>query len=348
MASREAGKKSTPVNIHDVAQRAGVAIASVSRVLSDHPNVSARMRAKVEKAAAEMGYEPDFLAQSLRGGSTKTIGFIIRDISNPFFSVIAQRCEQELRKAGYSMLLMNSDGDTATENSNITQLRRRKVDGLVASLVSENAFELKNTLENLNAHIVLLDRKVADLRASSILSNHDKGVEDGTLDLISRGHSRIAFISGSPFVYTTRNRLKGFKSAFKKAKLAYPADLVLLGEFDEKYAESATKKIFSQKNQPTALITGGIGSTAGALRALKKLKLLPGKDLAFIAIDEWPMFDVNSQQISSVYRDPAIIGHEAANALLAMINGKNPYTIKLDTAYISRESSMGGLEKMQK
>ena len=105
-------ERQQPANIHDVAARAGVAISSISRVLSGHPDVSDRMRAKVEAAAAELGYEPDFNAQSLRNGATKTIGFIARDISNPFFGVVAQKCEQELRKAGYSMILMNSDGDT--------------------------------------------------------------------------------------------------------------------------------------------------------------------------------------------------------------------------------------------
>lgn len=338
----------TPVTIHDVAARAGVAISSISRVLSGHPDVSERMRVKVLKAADDLGYEPDFFAQSLRSGATKTIGFIIRDISNPFFGVIAQCCEQELRKAGYSMLLMNSDGDVATENTNIAQLRRRKIDGLIASLVSEDVPELKGSLEKLNAPVVLLDRELAGFNSSAILTNHHQGIEDATADLISRGHARIAFISGSTRVYTTRDRLRGFKSAFKKAGVGYPIDLVSLGKFDAEFGESETKRLFTLRDRPTALISGGIGSTAGAMRGLKKLGLVPGKDLAFIAIDEWPMFDVFGQQYSSVYRDAAMIGREAAAALLEMMNGGSSRTIIVETAYIVRESSGGGLKVKKK
>lgn len=338
----------TPITIHDVANRAGVAISSISRVLSGHPDVSERMRIKVLKAANDLGYEPDFFAQSLRSGATKTIGFIIRDISNPFFGVIAQCCEQVLRKAGYSMLLMNSDGDVATENTNISQLRRRKIDGLIASLVSEDVPELQNALEKLNAPVVLLDRKLIGFNSSAILTNHHQGIEDATSDLISRGHTRIAFISGSTRVYTTRDRLKGFKSAFKKAGVSYPTDLVSLGKFDAEFGESETKRLFTLKERPTALISGGIGSTAGSLRGLKKLGLIPGKDLAFIAIDEWPMFDVFGQQFSSVYRDAAMIGREAAAALLEMMNGGSSRTIVVETAYIVRESSAGGLKAKKK
>ena len=193
-----------------------------------------------------------------------------------------------------------------------------------------------------------MDREVVGLNSSAILANHHQGVEDATVDLISRGHKRIAFISGSTRVYTTRDRLKGFKSAFKKAGVAYPTDLVSLGKFDAEFGESETKRLFTLKDRPTALLSGGIGSTAGAMRGLKKLGLVPGKDLAFVAIDEWPMFDVYGQQFSSVYRDAAMMGREAAAALLEMISGGSPRTIMVETHYIVRESSTGGLKAKKK
>ena len=207
-----ASKRQQPANIHDVAARAGVAISSISRVLSGHPDVSDRMRIKVEAAAAELGYEPDFNAQSLRNGATKTIGFIVRDISNPFFGVVAQKIEQELRKAGYSMLVMNSDGDAEIEAANIKLLRRRKVDGLIASLVADDAPKLKAALSELKAPVVLIDREVKGLNASAIIGNHHQGVQNAVTHLLQLGHRRIAFVSGStrvfinficPFYFTT-------------------------------------------------------------------------------------------------------------------------------------------------
>ena len=123
-----------PSTIRDVANLAGVALSSVSRVLSDHPDVSPKMRKKVKDAAKQLDYQPDLLAQSLRSGSTRTVGFVLRDISNPLFAVIARRCEQELRSLGYSMILVNSDGDAEIEAENLSLLRRRRVDGIIVSL----------------------------------------------------------------------------------------------------------------------------------------------------------------------------------------------------------------------
>lgn len=336
-------KRQEPANIHDVAARAGVAISSISRVLTGHPDVSDQMRAKVEKAAAELGYEPDFTAQSLRSGATKTIGFIVRDISNPFFGVVVQRCEQELRKAGYSMLLMNSDGDTHTESANIKLLRRRKIDGLIASLVTEDAPELKSALMDLKAPVVLIDREVSGLNASAIFGNHHQGVQDATAHLLKLGHRRIAFISGSAQVFITRDRLRGFKDAFTAEGIKVPLDLISLGTFDAEFGESETLRLFNLKNPPTALLAGGIGSTAGAMHAWKALGIKAGIDVGFVAIDEWPLFDVFGQQFSSVHRDPSVIGRASARILLQSLKGGEPQDFLVETQYIPRESSNGGL-----
>ncbi|MBO4208427.1 LacI family DNA-binding transcriptional regulator, partial [Micromonospora echinofusca] len=143
-----------PVTIRDVAARAGVALSSVSRVLSGHPDVSAAMRSRVESAAKDLGYEPDLLAQSLRRGSTRTVGFVLRDISNPLFANIARRCEQELRRAGYSMVLVNSDGLVEAESEHLALLRRRRVDGVIASLVSETSASTRRALVGLRVPVV--------------------------------------------------------------------------------------------------------------------------------------------------------------------------------------------------
>src|SRR5579863_7394592 len=109
--------------IKAVASRAGVAPSSVSRALNDHPDVSEEMRARVLEAVKELGYQPDFLAQSLRLGATRTIGFIVRDISNPLFAGIVKGAEQELESHGYSVLLTNSLQNSALEAKHINVLR---------------------------------------------------------------------------------------------------------------------------------------------------------------------------------------------------------------------------------
>lgn len=336
--------ENTQVTIHDVATRAGVAISSVSRVLSGHPDVSPSMRLRVRRAVDELRYEPDLLAQSLRRGATKTVGFIVRDISNPLFALIAQRCEQVLREAGYSMILINSDGEIKTEAANFSLLRRRRVDGVIASLVSENSPNVKNTIKNLNTPLVLLDREVSGLEAGAVICDHRQGVFEATKDLIERGHREIAFISGNKDVFVTRDRLRGFYDAFKEAKLPISDKWIALGRFHADFATAETRRLFGQNPHPTALMAGGIGSTAGALRALNELKIKPGKDIAFVAIDEWLMFDVFASEYSSVFRDPVEIGEQAARLILDMLKGGQARQLVVETKFIPRKSSAGGLK----
>ncbi len=331
------------ITIRDVAARAGVALSSVSRVMSGHPDVSPAMRARVEEAVAALGYEPDLLAQSLRSGNTRTIGFIIRDISNPLYALIARACEQEFRRHGYSMILMNSDGSIETESKNLLLLRRRRVDGVIASLVAEDAPSVKKTIISLRAPMVLLDREVKGLQASAVITDHHDGVYKATKHLLDLGHTRISFITGAENVYTTRDRMRGFRQAFADAGKEITESLLALGGFDAEYAFVHTRTLMAKKPRPTALITGGIGSTSGALRALSELGIKIGEDLAFVALDEWPLFDVFSPQISSVYRDAKAIGAEAAHLMLEVLKGKPQRESVMETKFTARFSSEGGL-----
>lgn len=327
------------VTIHDVAAKAGVAISSVSRVLTGHLDVSEKMRWRVEAAVAELGYEPDYLAQSLRQGDTKTIGFMIRDITNPLFSIMAQSAEHELRKAGFSMILINSHGDLEAEKENFALFKRRRIDGVIASLVSEDAPYAKSTINGLGAPVVLLDRKITGLNASAVICDHRSGVKEATKDLIKNGHKKIAFLSGRKDVYITRNRIKGYEDAFAEAKIKIDEDFIHLGKFGENFAYTETQKMFSGMKRPTALICGGIGASTGGLRALNELKMKPGKDIAFVAVDEWPMFDVLSSDISSVYRDSEEMGRASATLILQLIAGKSPSQEIIPTTYRPRASS---------
>ena len=129
--------RATSPTLSDVAKAAGVAISSVSRALTGHPDVSDTMRAKVLEAADRLDYEPDFVAQSLRSGSTMTVALLARDISNPLFAQIARGAESASRDAGYSIMLVNSDGSAKIESDHVRNLRRRRVDGYLVSHVHD-------------------------------------------------------------------------------------------------------------------------------------------------------------------------------------------------------------------
>lgn len=343
--SASADPRALSVTIRDVAARAGVALSSVSRVLSNHPDVSAMMRTRVETAATELGYEPDLLAQSLRRGSTGTVGFVLRDISNPLFANIARRCEQELRRAGYSMILMNSDGGIEAESVNLALMRRRRVDGVIVSLVSETSVATRRALEALRVPVVLLDREVVGFSAGAVLCDHYTGVRHAVEELLMRGHRRVALLPGGLEVRSSRERVRGYREAFAAAGAGVDENLIVSCGFDMDLVKAEVIRFFSRTPEPTAMLAGGVGGTAGALRALRQLRREPGRDVAMVALDEWPMFDVFAPDLASVSRDSDEIGTASARLLLDMLDGADACTVSIDTTFTPRSSLRGPWER---
>ena len=187
-----------------------MAPSSVSRVLNEHPDVSQEMRAKVLQAAEQLGYQPNFLAQSLRTGATRTVGFVVRDISIPLFAGIVKGAEQALEKNGYSVLLTNSLQNSALEAKHINVLRQRRVDGLILSLQSEANPDTFMALQNLQVPTVLLDRELVGFPTDAVLFDHASGVHDAVAALVERGHTHIGLLVGPPDTRASRDRILGF------------------------------------------------------------------------------------------------------------------------------------------
>lgn len=321
--------------IRDVAERAGVGLSSVSRVLSGHPDVSPHMRERVENAATELGYQPNLVAQGLRRGSSQTIGFMLRDISNPLFASIAKYCEQRLRASGYDMLLTSSDASPDAEAVNLSLLRRRRVDGLIMSLVSETD-STRDSLLEVTVPMVLIDREVKGLDASAVLCNHAAGVRQAVRALLQLGHRRVLLITGSLHVRSARERQRAYIEAYEEATLPIEERLMMFGGFDADFAETAVRRSLSAADPPTAVVSGGIMTTDGVLRAIRRQGLAVPDDVAVVALDEWPLFDAAPDPLPSVSRDPAEIGTAAAELILERLNGEPPRTIVVPTEFHPR------------
>jgi LacI family transcriptional regulator len=324
--------------MHDVAARAGVALSSVSRALGNHPDVSKRMRRRVLEAAAELGYEPNFLAQSLRTGNTQTIGFIARDIANPFLAAIANGAEKYLRERGYVMLLVNSDGDPDLDADHINVLRRRRVDGLILNLVDEQHQPTLDAIAALQPPIALVDREIPDLAASAVLCDHYTGVRAATADLTDHGHRRIAFISGQRNVRPVRERVRGMTDAMAAAGIEQDPALIRFGPFGGTFAYDQMNAMLDAADRPTAVLTGGVQVTLGAMRALAHRQLVAGRDIGLVALDELDLLDIVQPAVSVVARDPQRMGSEAARLLLAAAAGEPPERVVLPTEYHARST----------
>lgn len=331
-------RASERTGMREVAEYAGVAMSSVSRVLSGHPDVSSEMRERVERAVEELGYQPDMLAQSLRRRATFTVGFVVSDISNPLLATIALGAETTLREAGYSMLLTNSESKSSLDAAHLRLLTRRRVDGLLLSLAAEDDPETIELLEKTDIPIVLIDRELPpSVEASSVISEHRDGMRSAVGSLLDLGHRRIGLILG-PGLRFSRERLLGLRDAYAERDLA-DESLVLEGTLSEEFGREATAKMLDDSSSVTAVVAGGNQLVSGALAELQSRGLEVGDDISLVSCDAISVTEFFSPPIAVVRRDNRELGRKAAQLLLEQMRDEQPpRQIVLPTEFVQRAS----------
>jgi LacI family transcriptional regulator len=325
-------------NMREVAELAGVAMSSVSRVLSGHPDVSPAMRERVMEAVDRLGYQPDVLAQSLRRKSTRSAGFVVGDISNPLLAEITLGAETALRDAGYSMLLTNSENDPALDARHVRLLMQRRVDGLLLSLASEEHEETVATLATLDAPIVLIDRELPrDVGASAVLSDHRSGMRAAVGHLLDLGHRHVGLILGQPLRFSRERRL-GLEEAYRERSLE-PTYRILEGELGPNHGRAATAQLLDGPEPPTAIVAGGNQILIGTLEELQRRGLQIGADLSLVSCDAISITELFVPPIAVVRRDTRELGRRAAQVLLRHLEGDDvPQEIVLPTEFVPRAS----------
>jgi LacI family transcriptional regulator len=299
------------------------------------------MREKVLAAAAELGYKPDFLAKSLRLGTTYSVGFVVRDISNPLFADIAKGAEDALRHAGYSMVLTNSEGNPELDAEYITLLRQRRVDALILAMESESHPATLEALHLFPGPLVLLDREVPDLVASSVLCDHRSGVKDGVGHLLALDHRRIGFVAGPMAIRVTRERLGGYLEAHESREVPVQQDLLRLGSYTREFGHEQTLLLLDLEQPPTAILAAGIQLVAGVLLALQERGITVGEDIALVCCDEIDLMRVFNPPLSAVTRDGYRLGECAAELLIDMLVKDAPARVQhLPTEYVARGTSV--------
>lgn len=323
--------------VRTVAERAGVAVSSVSRVLSGHPDVSEAMRARVLEAVAALGYEPDLLARGLRQGVTRTIGFVVSDIGNPLLADIASGAETALRAAGYSMLLTDSESDSAADARHVQLLGQRRVDGLMLSLTKEDDPQVLAQLAAEERPYVLIDRELAGGGGSAVLSDHRSGMRDAVSMLLALGHRRLGLVLG-PRLRFTRERLAGVEEAHRDRELA-PDLIVHEGPLDERHGRGGMAAMLEDPRPPTAVIAGGNQLLAGALAELHARRLTLPRDLSLVSCDDVALARLLRPPIAVVRRDTRELGRCAAELLLQQLGGRAELRrVLLPTEFVARDS----------
>jgi LacI family transcriptional regulator len=335
--ARNANGRRARASMREVADLAGVAMSSVSRVLSDHPDASEEMRVRVLAAVDELGYQPDLLAGSLRRQQTNTIGFAVGDISNQVFAEIVGAAETRLREAGFSLLLTNSEGRAELDALHIGLLQQRRVDGMIVSVSDEQNEETLRALERLEAPVVMLDRDVSMERTLRVQTDHQPGMYDAVSHLLDLGHRNIAMIVGQP-LRPTRERSAALAACYGERGLA-ETYRVLIGRLSAEHGARATEELLASDDQPTAIIAAGNQIMLGAIQVLHARGIRLGGEMSFVGCDDIALSALYDPPLAVVRRDNAEIGRSAAEVMLhALADSDYVGDVLLPVEFVARPS----------
>lgn len=313
------------VTIRHVAQAAGVSQSSVSRALNGGKHVSARVARDVAAAADRLGYQPDFMARSLRTRSTGMVGCLVSDVSNPLNASIVQAAEARLREAGYLLVVASTANDPARERAAAVEFRGRRLDGLLVAPGSDANAKIWRELAAAGTAVVILDRdspeEDGDARWPAVLVDHRAGAKAATRYLIGLGHRRIALLTADARMRPSRERIAGFREVFAEAGIDPAGALLCIQASPMDFAHGDTLALLRGGNRPTAIIALGTRILAGVLRAARDLGLSVPGDLSVMSVGDTDLAAVHTPAITALRWSLEDVGRAAAELLLQRLRG---------------------------
>jgi DNA-binding LacI/PurR family transcriptional regulator len=331
--------RAAPKGIRQVAERAGVAISSVSRALSNHPHVSPSIRVRVEEAARALNYSPNRIARELRSRRRLAVGVIIPDITNPFFTSVMEGIEVVLRRAGYALLLTNSNEDPQRERENAKLLLAEKVAGVLFTPSGPDDSVYRELVGN-GVPIVAISRLPSGDPVDGVAVDGATGAASAVEHLLDLGHRRIAFINGPAWSSSVRERQAGYAAAFAARGLPIPTDLIVEADLRQRGGYEAMRRLLAQANRPTAVFVGNNLMTLGALQAIHEERLAIPKDIAVIGFDDLPWATSLRPALTAVWLPTYEMGASAAQLLLERVEEprRPARRVVLATRLVVRES----------
>ena len=275
------------MTMQDVAEEAGFSVNTVSRAINDRPEISSDTKQKILEVANELGYRPNRPAQRLRSDKTGTIGVVVADIANPFFSELVKGIEETARKDGFSLILQDTNEDCQIEMDAVEMLMAERVDGV---LISPTQYDKKALLEldKYGIPFVLLARYFDDLETHYVIPDDVKGGYLATSHLLNLGHERIAFLNGPTHISSAKDRLKGYRKALSESE-EVEFDSTLIREdvltMDEGYRVATSLLKETAPDYPSGIFAYSDFVALGVIKAIRKLKLRIPEDIALVGYD---------------------------------------------------------------
>ncbi|MCX5512923.1 cytochrome-c peroxidase [Kaistia algarum] len=322
--------------IQDVAREAGVSTTTVSRHLNGRIELPTETAARVDAAVARLQYRPNLLAKRLSLGTSETIGLMAPEIANPFFAELAAAAQDEADQQGFAVLMSSTRGSVEREVAALSRLRDRHVDGL---LVLTNRVDDGTLARAISAvpNVVLLDEDVPGAEVPRVFAENEVGAYLATRHLIENGHRRIAHVGGPEGLFSTRERLAGFRRALAEAGLAEAA--VHLGAYSREHGAASAERLLGSSGSPTAIFAGSDFIAIGLMRAARGMGTRVPADVSLVGFDDMPFSQLLDPALTTVRQPAAEIGRVGVRQLLRLINKQaaDPVT-RLAVELVERQS----------
>ncbi|WP_394940376.1 LacI family DNA-binding transcriptional regulator [Psychromicrobium sp. YIM B11713] len=308
--------------MRQVAALAGVGLKTVSRVINEEPNVSEATIRKVQAAAKQLDYRPDFQAGNMRRSDrrTHTLGLLVGSVANPFYGMIHRAVEDEAMARGTAVFASSLDEEAVRERGIVETFLRRRVDSLILTTATETQAYLFPEFER-GTPMVFIDREPIGLEADSVVSDNVNGAAQATRHLLERGHRRIAFLGDKKNIWTEKQRHRGFLQELGKAGVSTGLATMIEDLNDEEAARRRVLEMMSGEDPPSAIFSSQNLITVGTVRALREINA--SHRVALIGFDDFLLADALSPAVSVVAQDPYRIGQLAAQRVFERLEGDN-------------------------
>jgi len=312
--------RNNKATINDVARIARVSTTTVSRYLNKSIRLPGETTARIDRAIADLHYQPSVLAKRLLKGATEIIGLATPDIGNPFFAELAASVEARAASLGYSVILCSTGNRLEQELVYLERLASRHADGLIFLTNHGDDGTLRRAFE-VRRNIVLLDEDIRGLDVPKVFVENERGGYMATQCLIKAGHRRIAHISGPPNLFSVRERVEGFRKALGEVGVTVSDDQIIFGRYDRAFGHEAAARLLKQPEPPTAIFAASDYLVMGILDALHELGLRAPQDLSLVGFDDMPFASLLDPPITTVRQPIRLMGEHGVNALIARIKG---------------------------
>lgn len=313
---------SKPATIKEIAKALNISVSTVSRALHDHPSIGITTKMRVRQKAIELNYEPNRAAIHFQQGKSFTLGVILPELSESFFSSAISGIEDAAYRRDYTVLLAQSHDDLEMEKKLVEKMKNQRVDGLLVSITKNTStYEHFEMLKKQNIPVVFFDRVPLLKDIHYVNCNIETGTFDAVTFLLKKGHRSIGLINGPTSLHATLERKDGYIKAMIKNRLKFDPTLITNCDLTENGTVEALNKLLSNKRRPTAIVTFNDYVALYAIRHARSLDIKINKDIDFVSYANLPIINYfDNVPLASVEQFPYQQGQKATDILLDLMN----------------------------